>query len=632
MRSWSIHDSEDLYGIPNWGREFLRVNASGNLEIAPRGGDAARYTDLHTLITDLQSRDISLPVLLRFPDLLEARIRTLASSFAAAIDEYGYKGRYRGVFPVKVNQQRQLIDDLVDIGRSVHLGLEAGSKPELMVVLAMMDDPEAVVVCNGYKDEEYVETALMAQKFGRRIIIVIEKFTEVHLCMSLARKHGIKPVLGVRAKLASKGAGRWKASTGDKAKFGLAAYEMVDLVEVLEQSDMLDTLQLLHFHIGSQVSAIRSFKSALSEAARIFVELHGMGAPMRYLDVGGGLGVDYDGSSTNFASSINYTVQEYAYDVVSFIQSACDAAGVPHPDIVTESGRALVAHHAVLVFNVVGASSHPTDGDAVVPSPEDPEPLHDLRSVLTDGITRKNYQAVWHDALGLREQTLMMFNLGLVTLRQRAKAERMFWKIAERISKVISDLSYVPDELSRLHRVLADTYFCNFSVFQSIPDSWAVDQLFPVVPIHRHDQEPGRWGVLADITCDSDGKIDRFIDLHDVKDTLPLHALNDEPYFLAAFLVGAYQEILGDLHNLFGDTNSVIVRLSDSGGYEIESVVEGDTVTEVLEYVSFDRKELLQKVRRACEKAVKAGTLTAKDTARIVSLYREGLDGYTYLE
>ncbi len=631
MRSWTISDSEEIYGIPNWGREFLRINSVGNLEVAPVG-PKTKFTDLHALIEDLESRDIQPPILLRFPDLLEARIRTLSEAFNAAIAEYDYNGKYRGVFPIKVNQQRQLVDDIVRLGRPYHLGLEAGSKPELLLVLAMMDDPEAVVVCNGYKDQEYIETALLAQKLGRRTIIVIEKFTEAKLCIDMARKHGVKPLLGVRAKLASKGAGRWEASTGDKAKFGLTILEIVQLVDYLASEDHLDSLQLLHFHIGSQVSAIRSFKSALTEAARVFVELHALGAPMKYLDVGGGLGVDYDGSSTNFASSVNYTVQEYAYDVVAYIQSACDNAGVPHPDIITESGRALVAHHAVLVFNILGVSEHPTTEGPIEVLPEDPEPLHDLKAVLTEGITRKSFQSAWHDALGGREQVLTMFNLGLITLRQRATAERMFWQIAGRISKIIADLSYVPDELNRLDRALADTYFCNFSVFQSMPDSWAVDQLFPVVPIHRHETEPTRNGILADITCDSDGKIDRFIDLHDVRRMLPLHDPGDKPYYLAAFLVGAYQEILGDLHNLFGDTNAVIVTLTEDGGYEIESVVEGDTVTEVLSYVQFDRKDLIKRVRQACEQAVKKGEMTAKDTARVVQMYREGLDGYTYLE
>jgi len=631
MRGWSIQDSEDLYGIQNWGRAFLRINAHGNLVLAPHGEDGPS-ADLHALVNDLQQREIGLPILLRFPDLLEARIRTIAGAFSTAIEEYGYTGRYRGVYPVKVNQTRHLVEQVVKLGRRWHLGLEAGSKPELLVVLAMLDDPEAVIICNGYKDEEYIETAILAQQLGRRTIIVVEKASEARLCVEVARKHGVRPILGVRGKLASKGAGRWKASTGDKAKFGLTILEMVQMVDYLADEGMLDCLQLLHFHIGSQVSAIRSFKAALAEASRIFVELHKLGAPMKWLDVGGGLGVDYDGSSTNFESSVNYSVQEYAYDVVAHIQSACDQAGVPHPDIITESGRAMVAHHAILVFDVLGVSKHPTGEGPLEVTEDDPQVLRELAEMLSDGITRKNYQAAWHDVLGAREQALTMFNLGLLDLRQRARAERMFWQLAGRIERVISELSYVPDEFSRLRRVLADTYFCNFSVFQSMPDAWAVDQLFPIVPIHRHREQPSRSAVLADITCDSDGKLDRFIDLHDVKTMLPLHDPGEQPYYLATFLVGAYQEILGDLHNLFGDTNTVIVNLLEGGGYDIDTVEEGDTVTEVLSYVHYDRSELIGKVRRACEKAVKNGTLPLQATGRLVAMYRAGLDGYTYLE
>lgn len=632
MRGWSISDSAELYGIPNWGREFLRINDKGNLEVAPIGGNP-RFADLKELVDDILRRDIGLPLLIRFPDLLESRIRTLAEAFATAVKEYEYKGNYRGVYPIKVNQQRHLVEDIVRISRPWHLGMEAGSKPELLVVLAMMDDPEALIICNGYKDEEYIETAILAQKLGRKPIIVIEKFSEVRTCIAMARKHGIRPFLGVRAKLASRGAGRWEASTGDKAKFGLTVQEIVDLVDLLAVEGMSDCLQLLHFHIGSQVSAIRSFKTALKEASRIFVELYKLGANMRYLDVGGGLGVDYDGSSTNFDSSVNYTVQEYAYDVIAAIQAACDEAEVPHPDVVTESGRAMVAHHAVLVFNVLGVSEHPTAETNVPVEDDDPDVLHELRDTIRDGITVKNYQAAWHDALGDREQALSMFNLGLLDLRQRARAEALFWQITGRIARVIQKLDYVPDEFESLETALADTYFCNFSVFQSMPDSWAVDQLFPVVPIHRLNEKPTRKAVLADITCDSDGKIDRFIDLHDVKKVLELHSFqNEEPYYLAAFLVGAYQEILGDLHNLFGDTNAIQVSLQEGGGYKLEHVVEGDTVTEVLDYVQYSRKDLMRRVRTACENAVKKGDIALEESAQLVSMFQRGLEGYTYLE
>jgi arginine decarboxylase len=630
MRGWTIDDSAELYGIKNWGRDFVRIRPNGNLGIAPHG-DAGPSIDLKELVDDLTRREIGMPILIRFTDLLEARIRTLAEAFRTAIAEYEYKANYRGVFPIKVNQQRHVVEDVVRFGAPYHIGLEAGSKPELLVVLAMLDDPEALIICNGYKDEEYIETAMMAQKLGRRPIIVIEKATELDLCIELSRKSGIRPMLGMRAKLASRGAGRWEASTGDRAKFGLTIEEMVDSVEKLRAADMLDCMRLQHFHIGSQVSAIRSFKDALKEGARIYVELHKLGCPLGFFDVGGGLGVDYDGSSSNFASSVNYTVQEYAYDVVAAVANACAEAGVPHPDIVTESGRAMVAHHAMLVVNVLGVSEHPSNNEPIEPAENDPEVMFELHEALQN-VNKKSYQAAWHDAVEAREQLLSMFTLGLIDLRQRAKGERMFWQCAGRISKIIRGLSYVPDELNGLYRALADTYFCNFSVFQSIPDSWAVDQLFPVVPIHRLDERPTRQAVLADITCDSDGKVDHFIDLHDVKDTLELHAPNGEPYLLGVFLVGAYQEILGDLHNLFGDTNAVQVSIQGEGLYHLDSVVEGDTVTEVLNYVQYSRKELVTLVRRSCEAAVKSGQMTIEESAKLLASFQRGLEGYTYLE
>ena len=630
MRGWTIDDSAELYGIKNWGRDFVRIGANGNLIIAPKG-DQGPWVDLKELVDDLTRREIGMPILIRFTDLLEARIRTLAEAFKTAISEYEHKGNYRGVYPVKVNQQRHVVEDVVRFGGPYHMGLEAGSKPELLIVLAMLDDPEAVVICNGYKDAEYIETAMMACKLGRRVIIVIEKATELDLAIEISQRLNVRPYLGMRAKLASRGAGRWEASTGDRAKFGLTVEEMVDGVEKLRGVGMLDCLRLLHFHIGSQVSAIRSFKDALKEGARVYVELSKLGAPLGYFDVGGGLGVDYDGSSSNFASSVNYSVQEYAYDVVASISAACNEAEVPHPDIVTESGRAMVAHHAILVVNVLGVSEHPSQNEPITPEEDDPDVMRELHEA-TSNITKKTFQAAWHDAVSAREQLLNMFTLGLIDIKQRARGERMFWQCAGRIAKVIRGLPYVPDEFEGLIRSLADTYFCNFSVFQSIPDSWAVDQLFPVVPIHRLEEKPTRQGVLADITCDSDGKVDHFIDLHDVKDTLELHAPNGQPYLLGVFLVGAYQEILGDLHNLFGDTHSVQVSIQGPGLYHLDSVVEGDTVTDVLNYVQFNRRDLVIQVRRACEQAVKSGQMTIEESTKLLSTYQRGLEGYTYLE
>jgi arginine decarboxylase len=630
MRGWTIQDSIELYNVRNWGRDFFRINEAGNIEVTPAGPRSGSI-DLKLLIDDLEKRGITLPILVRFTDILKSRVRTLAGAFHSAIKEYEYAGRYRGVFPIKVNQQRHLVEDLVRFSEGYHMGLEAGSKPELLIVLALMNDPEALIICNGYKDAEFIETALMAKKLGRNPIIVVEKFSEFPLIVEVSKRVGVRPTIGMRAKLSAKGAGRWESSAGDRAKFGLTVGEMVEGVQFLKDHEMLDCMQLLHFHIGSQVSAIRSFKNALKEASRIFTELRKMGAEMRYFDVGGGLGVDYDGSRTNFESSVNYTVDEYAADVVSALSEACDRAGVPHPDIVTESGRAMAAHHAVLVFNVLGVSEMPV-GHEVQITEDDPDILQELKEIH-DGVTRKNYQEAWHDALMAKEEILSHFNLGLLDLTQRARGERLYWRTCQRILTVLRGQSYVPDDLEGIEKLMADTYFGNFSVFQSAPDSWAVDQLFPVMPIHRLAEEPSRKAIIADITCDSDGKIDRFIDLRDVKDYIELHSFDGkDPYYLGIFLVGAYQEILGDLHNLFGDTNAVHVSLDEDGNYSIDHVVEGDTVADVLKYVQFSKSDLVRLVRRATETALKEGRMTMEEAAKMVTAYQTGLEGYTYLE
>lgn len=629
MQTWSTRDSAELYGIDYWGREFLRIADNGHLELVPEQGTAS--VDLKALVDDLQRRDIGLPILVRFSDMVTARVKQLNESFLSAIASSKYAGAYRGVYPIKVNQNQHLVQGLLEAGRPYHLGLEAGSKPELLLVIAQVDDPEALIICNGYKDVEYIEIALHAQRLGRRPIIVIEKTSELPLVVETAKRMGVRPVIGVRAKLSSRGSGRWEASAGDRAKFGLTVSEIVYGVDYLREQGMLDCMQLLHFHIGSQVSAIRAFKDALSEASRIFVELHKMGAPMRFFDAGGGLGVDYDGSSTNFSSSMNYSVAEYAEDVVYAVQAACDTAGVPHPTIVTESGRALVAHHAMLVVNVLGVGEVGTHGPAELPGEDAPDVLQDLHEAL-GFITQKHYQSAWHDAVAARQELLNRFNLGLLSLEERAQGERLFWQVARAVAKLLPSLPYVPDEFEKLPRTLADTYFCNFSVFQSMPDAWAVDQLFPIVPLHRLNEKPTQAAILADITCDSDGKIDRFIDLHDVKHALELHPLGDDPYYLGVFLVGAYQEILGDLHNLFGDTNAVVVKVDGEGSYEIEAVAQGDSVTEVITYVEYNRRDLVKQMRRACEHAIRAGRIQMEDAAQIMAMYQSGLDGYTYLE
>jgi arginine decarboxylase len=628
-RGWTIRDSLELYQVPNWGDGFFGINAAGHVEVRPRRA-AGMGIDLLELVENLKRRGLRTPLLIRFSDILNARVKGLADAFSAAMQEYDYGGRYRGVYPIKVNQQRHVVEEIVQHGSSDRIGLEAGSKPELLVALAVLETPEAFIICNGYKDRAYVELALLAQKLGRTPIIVVDRFHELDLVIKCSRELGIRPHLGVRARLSSKGAGKWVESTGDRSKFGLSTLEIVTVLERLRSEDMLDCLELLHFHIGSQITAIRAHKDALAEASRIFVGLHQMGARPSVLDVGGGLGVDYDGSSTNFHSSMNYSVQEYAHDVLAFVQEACDEAEIPHPDIVTEAGRAMVAHHSVLVFDVLGVNEL-RPGEPPAPVAEDePRVIRELAEIW-ESISQKNVQESYHDVLQLKEEAASLFSLGYLDLPARARVERLFWSCCEKIQRAVRELPYVPEDLQVLERSLADTYYGNLSVFQSMPDHWAVKQLFPVMPIHRLDEEPTRRGVFADLTCDSDGKIDRFIDQRDVKDVLELHPYSGAPYYVAAFLVGAYQEILGDLHNLFGDTDAVHVRLEDDGTYSVDHVVEGDSVEDVLRYVQYDRRALIERVRRTIEDALREGRISLEESARMRRRYQQGLEEYTYL-
>ncbi len=629
MRAWTVRDARELYNVTAWGAGFLTVNERGNVEVRPNG-DGGNGVDLLALVNDLAERGLRTPMLIRFSDILAASVEGLRAAFERAIGEYDYRGAYRGVYPIKVNQQRHVVEELVDYGSKARIGLEAGSKPELLIALAVLDTQDALIVCNGYKDRAYIETALLAQRLGRYPIIVVDRFHEVDLIIKVAQDLGIRPHVGVRAKLTTKGAGKWVESTGDRSKFGLTAMEIVDAVERLREADMLDCLELLHFHIGSQITAIRAHKDALREASRVFVGLHELGANPKLIDVGGGLGVDYDGSQTNFHSSMNYTIQEYANDVVASIQEACDEKQIEHPDIVTEAGRAMVAHHSMLVFDILGVQETlPRKAPAPVQE-EDHRVIRDLQEVWST-TTQKNVLEAYHDALQLKEEATSLFSLGYLNLHERARAERLFWHCCEKILRITRDLPSVPEELQPLEKSLADTYYSNFSVFQSAPDHWAVKQLFPVMPIHRLHEKPTRRGVLADLTCDSDGKIDKFIDPHDVKDVLELHAPNGDPYYIGVFLIGAYQEILGDLHNLFGDTDAVHVRLDDDGGYSIEHVVEGEDVKQVLEYVEYDPSALVEKVRRSIERSVRAGNISLNESARLRRHYEQGLSEYTYL-
>lgn len=629
MRHWSVRDSMELYNIQNWGLGFFGINEAGHVTVHPRGATGPSL-DLRDLVDELQRRGIALPILIRFSDILRVRVEALNEAFHKAIAEYGYKGRYLGVYPIKVNQQRQVVDEIVSYGQPYQFGLEAGSKPELMAVLALLQEPEPLIICNGYKDEDFVEMALLATKLGKAVIPVVEKFSELELIVRLSQKLNVVPRIGVRAKLASRGSGKWESSGGDRSKFGLTITELVRAMDYLRDNNMLDSLQLLHFHLGSQITNIRAIRGGLEEACRIYVEMVKAGAAMKFIDVGGGLAVDYDGSQTNFVSSTNYTMQEYANDIVSAVMESCDSAEVAHPVIVSESGRAITAHHSVLVMNVLGTSEF---GSVDVPELL-PESSHDLLFNLLEvyrGITRKNFQEAYHDAIHYRDECMTVFKLGYLSLAERSLAETIFWGCAQKILKIVRELEYVPDDLEGIERVLADTYFCNFSCFQSLPDHWAVQQLFPIVPLQRLNEEPTRRAVIADITCDSDGKIDRFIDLKDVKDVLELHPVNGESYYIGAFITGAYQEILGDMHNLFGDTNAVHVRLDDEGGYRIEHVVKGDTVQEALHYVQYVPQDLVDRLRRSVENAVRQGLISLEESGQFLEKYERGLESYTYL-
>jgi len=629
LHGWKAEDSAELYNVSAWGRGYFGVDAEGHLEVRPRGRGGPGI-DLFGLVRDLRARGLRTPLLLRFSDVLAHRVERLADAFAQASQEYGYTGRFRGVYPIKVNQQRHVVEEILSFGAAARIGLEAGSKPELLIALAQLDTPEALIICNGYKDRAYIETALLAQRLGRTPVIVIDRFHEIDLLVKTATELGIRPHIGVRARLSARGAGKWIESTGDKSKFGLTAAEIVEAVERLRSEDMLDCLELLHFHIGSQITAIRAHKDALREASRIFVGLHSLGARPHLLDVGGGLGVDYDGSQTNFHSSKNYGVQEYANDVVAAIQEACDEAAVPHPDLVTEAGRWMVAHHSLLVFDVLGVSEIRENRHPQPVGEEDAKILQDLAEVWQT-VSRKNVRECFHDAIQLKDDASTLFALGQLDLRDRGRVERIFWDCCRKIQRIARELPDLPEELEDLERALADTYYGNLSIFQSAPDHWAVKQLFPVMPIHRLAEKPTRRGIIADLTCDSDGKIDHFIDQHDVKDVLELHPANGETYYLAMFLMGAYQEILGDLHNLFGDTDAVHVRLDDDGNPQIEHVVEGDDVKDVLAYVQYDQAALKEKVRRLSEAALRRGDLSLQESTRLRRRYNQGLWEYTYL-
>ena len=629
-RRWSTQDSAELYEVKGWGKGYFSVAPNGNLLCHPEK-DPTRSVDLKALVDSMGMRGLDLPLLVRFNGILKDRVREIHDVFARAIADHKYAGTYACVYPVKVNQQRHVVEQIVEFGREFGFGLEAGSKPELLAVVAMTES-DSPIICNGFKDSEFIEMAMLAQKIGRNIIPVVEKYTELDLILKNAEKVGVRPQIGMRVKLAARGSGRWQSSGGHRSKFGLTVGEILAGLEELKQRGMGDCFKLLHFHLGSQITNIRQVKTALIEAARIYAELHKRGAGLEYMNVGGGLGVDYDGSQTNFESSMNYTLEEYANDVVYHIQSVCEETGVPQPNIISESGRALTAYHSALIFGCLGVSGQ--GGSEQVPAalPEEMEqPLHDLLQTY-HGMTPRNVLESYHDAQQALDTGMNLFATGYLPLDQRCLVENMFFATLRKIRKMATQLEFVPEELEGLDLMLSDTYFCNFSLFQSMPDSWAIKQLFPVMPIHRLGESPTQPAVIGDVTCDSDGKIDHFIDRRDVRRTLRLHAFDGSPYYLGAFLVGAYQEILGDLHNLFGDTNTVHVDLTDEGQVVIGSVIKGDTVSDVLGYVQFPKGHLVHRLQTAVDHAVRSGRLDHVEAGRFLKFYEEGLNGYTYLE
>jgi len=629
VQRWTAVDAAELYEVGRWGKGYFSVSPQGHVLVHPTK-DPNRSIDLKQLVDRLQLRGIDLPILIRFAGILKHRLGEIHDAFAAAISEHKYNGKYCCVYPIKVNQQRQVVEEVLRYGKPYKFGLEAGSKPELLAVVAMASN-ETPIICNGFKDAEFIEMAMLAQKIGRRVIPVVEKYTELELILKFAEKVGVRPQIGMRVKLAARGSGRWQSSGGYRSKFGLTVSEILRAFNELKSRGMEDCFKLLHFHLGSQITNIRQIKGALNEAVRVYASLAKSGAGLEYLDVGGGLGVDYDGSQTNFESSANYTLQEYANDVVYHVQTVCDEVGVAHPTIISESGRAVVAYHSALVFGVLGVSGLGENDIPTQLSGEVEQPLRDLLDTYQN-LTARNLLEAYHDAQQALDMAMNLFNGGYLPLEQRSMAENLFWAICHKIQRTVRQLEFVPEELENLDATVSDTYFCNFSLFQSMPDSWAIKQLFPVMPIHRLNEKPTRHAVLGDITCDSDGKIDQFIDRRDVKRTLPLHQYTGEPYLLGAFLIGAYQEILGDMHNLFGDTNAVHVSMDDDGEVILETVIKGDTVREVLDYVEFNVESLMRQLRTSVEFAVRETRISYEEAGRFLRFYEDGLHGYTYLE
>ena len=630
MKKWTIEDSRELYNINGWGVSYFGVNDKGNVYVTPCKDKT--QIDLREVMDELALRDVTSPVLLRFPDILDNRIEKTASCFDVAKKEYGYKGENFIIYPIKVNQIQPVVEEIISHGRKFNLGLEAGSKPELHAVLAVQCQSDSLIICNGYKDQAYIELALLAQKMGKRIFIVVEKLNELETIATVAKKLNVKPTLGIRIKLASCGSGKWEESGGDASKFGLTSAELLQALDIMEKKGWHDCLKLIHFHIGSQITKIRRIQTALREASQFYINLHKMGYKVEFVDCGGGLGVDYDGTrSSNSESSVNYSIQEYVNDCIYTFVEAADKNELPHPNLITESGRSLTAHHSVLVIDVLETASLPEMPEEFEAKPDDHKLVKDLYDIW-DNLSSRSMLEDWHDAEQIREEALELFSHGIVDLKTRAEIERMYWSVAHEINVLAKNIKHVPEELKNLDKLLADKYFCNFSLFQSLPDSWAIDQLFPIVPIQRLNERPTRNATLQDITCDSDGKIANFVAEGHTSHVLPIHSLKkNESYYLGIFLVGAYQEILGDMHNLFGDTNAVHISVKD-GKYNIDQIIDGETVEEVLDYVQYNPKKLVRQLETWVTKSVKEGKISLEEGKEFLDTYRSGLYGYTYLE
>ena len=630
MKKWSIEDSREMYNIKGWGASYFDINEEGNVSVSPCKDEA--QIDLREIVDELSLRDVTPPLLLRFPDILDNRIEKTANCFKRAAEEYEYKAQNFIIYPIKVNQMQPVVEEIISHGRKFNLGLEAGSKPELHAVIAVQCQSDSLIICNGYKDQSYIELALLAQKMGKRIFIVVEKLNELDIIARAAKKLNVKPNLGIRIKLASSGSGKWAESGGDASKFGLTSSELLDALRILDEKGLHDSLRLIHFHIGSQITKIRRIQTALREAAQFYINLHKMGYNVDFVDCGGGLGVDYDGTrSANSESSVNYSIQEYVNDCVYTFVDAANKNNIAHPNIITESGRSLTAHHSVLVIDVLETASLPEMPEEFEAKDSDHQLVKDLYEIW-DNLNSKNMLEDWHDAEQIRDEALELFSHGIVDLKTRAEIESMYWSVCHEINTLSKQMKHVPEELRNIDKLLADKYFCNFSLFQSLPDSWAIDQLFPIMPIQRLTERPTRNATLQDITCDSDGKIANFVKEGHLSHVLPLHALRrNEPYYLGVFLVGAYQEILGDMHNLFGDTNAVHVSVKD-GQYHIDQIIDGETVEEVLDYVQYNPKKLVRQLEIWVTKSVKNGKISLEEGKEFLSNYRSGLYGYTYLE